>query len=52
MIAYDYSYRSHGYFGFVMIYFVMCHIVIVLVMTSLFKGIVWEVYFAVDEQYK
>lgn len=42
-IVYDYAYR-YGSFGLVMIFFVLCHAVLVTVLTSLMKGITWQVY--------
>lgn len=50
MIAFDHAYR-YGYFGFVMLYFVLCHIIIVIVLSSLLKGLAWEVYSNVHEEF-
>ena len=49
-IAYDHAYR-YGYFGLVMIYFVFCHLIIVIVLSSLLKGLAWEVYSTVHEEF-
>lgn len=48
MIAYDYAYRFNG-FTPIMLYFVLSHLLIVIVLSSLLKGIAWEVYAAVHE---
>ena len=47
-IAYDHAYR-YGSFAATMLFFVVCHIIIVIVLTSLLKGLAWEVYFTVHE---
>jgi hypothetical protein len=40
ILAYDHAYK-YGYFVFTMIFFVLCHMIIVTVLTSLVKGITW-----------
>ena len=50
MIAYDHAYKF-GYFGITMLYFVFSHIIIVIVLSSLLKGITWEVYYTVHEEF-
>jgi hypothetical protein len=40
LVAYDHVFK-YGYFGFVMLYFVFSHVVIVIILTSLLKGITW-----------
>lgn len=34
-----------------MLFFVISHIIIVIVLSSLLKGIAWEVYYAVHEEF-
>ena len=34
-----------------MLYFVFCHLVIVLLLSSLLKGLAWEVYYTVHEEF-
>lgn len=40
MVAYDHAFKF-GYFGLVMLYFVFTHAIIVIVLSSLLKGITW-----------
>ena len=51
MVAFDYA-TIFGYYGLVMLYFVVCHLLTVLIISSLLKGLVWEVYSSVNEEYK
>jgi hypothetical protein len=46
LVAYDHALK-YGYFGLVLMYFVLSHVVIVIILTSLMKGITWEVYYTV-----
>ena len=48
MIAYDHCWRNPQYYGYVMLYFCLMHIVIVYMIATLVKGIFWEVYFTVN----
>lgn len=50
LIAYDHAYKF-GYFGLVMLFFVLSHSLIVIVLSSLLKGITWEVYYTVHEEF-
>lgn len=40
MLAFDHSVRT-GYYALVMLYFVSIHMVTVLILSSLLKGVVW-----------
>lgn len=40
LIAYDHAYR-YGVFALTMLFFVICHEVIVIILTSLLKGVTW-----------
>jgi hypothetical protein len=51
MVAYDYAKRNSEYFRYVMLYFVLCHMIIVLITATLIKSTFWSVYFTVSEQY-
>lgn len=45
IVAYDYAY-TYDYlsYNWVMISFIICHFSIVLVLNSLVKGVIWEIY--------
>lgn len=47
-IAYDHAFKF-GYFPLTMLFFILSHIIIVIVLSSLLKGITWEVYYTVHE---
>jgi len=49
MIAYDHCWRNPQYFGYVMVYFCIMHIIITYIIATLIKGAFWEVYFTVDQ---
>ena len=49
-VAYHHAAR-YGSFALVMLYFVFCHIIIVIVLTSLMKGVAWTVYETVHEEF-
>ena len=48
-MAYDHCWRNPQYFGYVMLFFCFMHLIIVSIISTLIKGIFWEVYFTVDE---
>lgn len=50
LVAYDHAFRF-GYFGLTMMFFVFAHLVIVIVLTGLLRGISWEVYYTVHEEF-
>lgn len=39
-VAYDHAFKF-GHYGLVMLFFVICHILIVIILSSLLKGITW-----------
>lgn len=43
MVAFDHALR-YGYYALTMLFFVFCHEVIVIIITSLLKGVTWETY--------
>lgn len=47
LIAYDHAYR-YGTFALTMLFFVISHELIVIILTSLLKGITWEVYNSIE----
>ena len=49
VIANDHCWRNPQYYGYIMLYFCFMHLIIVSVMSTLIKGIFWEVYFTVDK---
>ena len=52
MIAFDYSSRVPGLYGFIMIMFCTFHIIVTLILATLIKGMVWSAYLAVSKQYE
>ena len=50
-IAFDFANRTVGWFAPVMIFFLFCHITIVLVIATLLRSIFWSLFFSVGEQY-
>jgi hypothetical protein len=46
-VAFDYAKRNEDYSALVLIYFVILHMIIVLILATSIKGIFWEVYFSV-----
>jgi hypothetical protein len=52
LIAYDHAKRNSDQFAMVMMYFVIMHVVIVLIVATLIKGIFWEVYFCVQSEFE
>ena len=51
-VAFDYADRSKEYFGPIMTLFAFFHVMIVLVMATLMKGIIWSAFIAVSGQYE
>ncbi len=51
MIATDYADRTQLYFPTVM-YFMFCHMMIVLITAALLRALVWETYFTVQDEYE
>lgn len=49
LVAYDHAYR-YGTFALTMLFFVLCHEIIVIILTSLLKGITWEVFYSIAEE--
>jgi len=49
-LAYDYAFK-YKCFGLVMIFFVLSHALLVTIITSLIKGVTWEVYNSVHEEF-
>ena len=49
LIAFDHCWRNPQYYGYIMVYFCLMHIIITYVIATLVKGIFWEVYFTVDQ---
>ena len=47
-IAYEHA-QTYGFFALTMLFFVIAHIIIVVVLSSLLKGLSWEVYSTVHE---
>lgn len=48
VIAYDHCWRHPQFYALIMIFFCFMHIIIVSIISTLIKGIFWEVYFTVD----
>ena len=46
-VAFDYASRAGGTWSLVMLFFVMCHLIIVLVLAAVLKGIIWFVFLTV-----
>ena len=51
MVAADYAYR-YGAYATTMLFFVICHQVIVIILTSLMKGVTWEVYNTIHHEHE
>ena len=49
-VAFDYANRAGGTWSLVMLFFVMCHLIIVLVLAAVLKGIIWFVFLTVAQQ--
>ena len=47
-VAFDHAKKNDSNFVGVMLYFVMCHIIIVIVLASVLKGIIWFVFITVS----
>ena len=47
-VAFDYAKKNDSNFVGIMLYFVMCHIIIVIVLASVLKGIIWFVFITVS----
>ena len=48
-VAFDYAKKNNENFVWVMLYFVMCHIIVVIVLASVLKGIIWFVFITVSD---
>lgn len=51
VIAYDYGYR-YGSFAGSLIFFIISHQIIVIIVTSLMKGVTWEVYNTINGEHE
>lgn len=49
-VAFDYANRAEGYWVAVLIFFVFCHLIVVLVLAAVLKGIIWFVFLTVAQQ--
>jgi hypothetical protein len=47
-VGYDYCWRNPDYYGLIAAFFVLMHIVIIHITSTLIKGIFWEIYFTVS----
>lgn len=47
-VAYDHSWRNPDYFGIIMTFFCVMHLVIVYIIAIIIRGVFWEVFFTVD----
>lgn len=47
-VAFDHSWRTPYYYGYIMLYFCLMHITIVYIIATVIKGIFWEVFFTVN----
>ena len=52
MIAFDHASRIPDKYGYVMIMFASFHIIIVLILGTLMKGMVWSAFITVSKQYE
>ena len=48
-VAFDYANRAGQQWFFAMLFFVLCHIVVVLVLAAVLKGIIWFVFITVTQ---
>ena len=49
MVTFDHCWRAPEYFGYITLFFCLCHITIVYIIATLIKGIFWEVFLTVNE---
>ena len=49
-VAFDYAARAGSSWSAVLLFFVLCHAVIVLVLAAVLKGIIWFVFITVSQQ--
>ena len=47
-VAYDYCWRFPNYYGLIVVFFIIQHVVIIHITSTLLKGIFWEIYFTVS----
>lgn len=50
-VAVDYAHRYHSAYVLVLVLFVACHFAIVLIISSLIKGVIWDIYQEIEQQY-
>lgn len=48
-VAYDFAGRAGQAWGFALLFFVFCHIIVVLVLAAVLKGIIWFVFITVTQ---
>lgn len=48
-MAFDYAKRAESNYALILMFFVMCHVVIVLVLAAVLKGIIWFVFLTVTQ---
>lgn len=51
MLAFDYADRNYNYYALVLLFFILCHGIIVLVLAAVLKGIIWFVFITVAQLY-
>lgn len=51
MVAFDYAARNASLYGLIIVYFCCHHVIITLMTATLVRGIFWEVFFTVSEQF-
>lgn len=47
-VAFDHGWRNAHYYAYVMLYFILMHLVITYIVATLIRGIFWEVFFTVN----
>lgn len=50
-VAFDHAYR-YGAFAATMLFFILSHQVIVVILTSLMKGVTWELYNTIHKKHE
>jgi hypothetical protein len=48
-VAFDYAKKNDSNFSLIMMFFVFCHVIIVIVLASVLKGIIWFVFITVSQ---
>lgn len=48
-VAFDFAARAGSSWGFTMLFFLLCHLVVVLVLAAVLKGIIWFVFITVTQ---